>query len=115
MKQVTVTASSWSAHTPSRSFFRLSAVSSSVISRWCGGPLDQDKEKCSIRLWASFSSVFSWRESGVEGEVEGRKWRVVGGGGVWRERTRKGRGECDVCGGKGVGRKGVEEMRAVEE
>lgn len=32
--------------------------------------------------------------------MEGRKWRVVGGGGVWREKTRKGRGECDMCGEK---------------
>ena len=55
-----------------------------------------------------------WRVK-VRGEVEGRKWRMVGCGGVWRERTRKGRGERYMCGGEGMGRKGVEEMRAVEE
>lgn len=35
-------------------------------------------------------------------------------GGVWGSMEGENQ-ECDVCGGKGMGRKGVEEMRAVEE
>ena len=49
-------------------------------------------------------------ESGIEGEVEGKNWRVAECG---RERE-GGRREGEVCGEKGMERKGVEEVRDVE-
>ena len=51
------------------------------------------------------------RESGIEGEVEGKNWRVAERG----KEPEGGRREGEVCGEKRMERKGVEEVRDVEE